>query len=549
MKTKFIRSLMFVALSTTAIASVQASWHNQDDRSHPPIRQVQKRTLDEIYQAPSASGSGLFSTLCSMAYSVGSFLSSSLFGSTSQEDTRDTVPTRAPIHPQVFHADIQSHLGQIQQPRRIVRAPRHQIIDSLKDNDSHAPRYQSQLRHTSFFPPIDPSYDQRSKGAPALLERPVLDYVAHHGDVVNIEGTHYRVKFQMCDQFGTIHDEGELGSTVKAHLLRFKKTKQIGESSYYVAEGRNDAETQFAYQRCYEGFRLKLQLTRIEPQHHHASPIGFAHYSLTPIRTPVSQSQSLSFNPLPLPVVSSFPSSSSRDFPTVSRTSSSTMVQPIQTIEIDDEEDQSTQMQSESRTKKKQRSTEKKIIDLTKPVAPTHQAPVFVFPSGRHQGSLQSADIAFSSEDQRYFDDVVSVRPMQPHSQQRSTMSADIIVLEKPKSPPQESSLLVDIDDPESIQRALNTYSIERRYNQMEPIYMRWFKELDVRSGLKQLTDQQKHSGTHNPLLEHQINQARQRLRELAQRNPIARILKSRGFTDAEIRYAQEQKYLNFYDR
>ncbi|ARN85027.1 hypothetical protein [Candidatus Nucleicultrix amoebiphila] len=412
MRTKFVRSLMFIALSTTALPSLQASWNYEQPPAHRP--QTNKRTFDDIYQTPPSTGNTFLSTTYSLASSglssLGSFLRTS-FGFTSQEDARDTVPTRAQGSSLLFQADVQNYFthNQEQESQRVLRAPRHHLIDSFPDRYPQAHVYQSNS-FTQGYPP---------------------------------------------------------------------------------SNGQGFADESFHYQ-----------------------PSSFLESSNFASQNSILLPQSLPYGG-------------------VSRTSTSTSHAPL--LIIDDNDDHAPQGNTPERPKKRQKKNNTIILDLTTPTFETDEEDILILPSG-----------PFSSVQQQAHSHLIQIDEDLP----------DMIVEEKAQPSRQGSGLIVDIDDPESLQKALRTYSIERRYNQMEPIYMEWYKELSIESGLKRAYADKKiydEWGSDDPeklrQIEYQTKSARAKLIELARTNPIYTILKSRGFNDKEIRYARDQRFLNFYEK
>ncbi|MGN6670627.1 MAG: hypothetical protein ACTHJ4_03740 [Candidatus Nucleicultricaceae bacterium] len=119
----------------------------------------------------------------------------------------------------------------------------------------------------------------------------------------------------------------------------------------------------------------------------------------------------------------------------------------------------------------------------------------------------------------------------------------------------QKNSVVIDLEDEVSLERALNQYNPERQRNRIEEIYVTWFRELDTKSGL-QFAQKQKQffedNDPNNPfvnfMVQLEMQMARKNLRELAECNPIYPILIKAGFTPKEIKNAKETLFLNFYD-
>lgn len=134
------------------------------------------------------------------------------------------------------------------------------------------------------------------------------------------------------------------------------------------------------------------------------------------------------------------------------------------------------------------------------------------------------------------------------------TMDSEIqvIQLDKKKQP---TTTLLDLENSDSLNRALMEHNPASQYNLIQDVYMKWFQRLNERSGFKNANTKIRYYEEYAPddvLGMQQAQQEKERcrivLKNMAKQHPIYNVLQDKGFTHTDIMDTKEKLFLNFYN-
>lgn len=134
------------------------------------------------------------------------------------------------------------------------------------------------------------------------------------------------------------------------------------------------------------------------------------------------------------------------------------------------------------------------------------------------------------------------------------TMDSEVQVIQADRKKKPAATLL-DLEDPDSLNRALMAYNPEAQRNRIQEVYMKWFRQLNDQSGLKEANHIIRYYEEREPdnafgmqQAKHEKERCQAQLKNMATRHPIYNVLRVEGFTHTEIMDAKAKLFLNFYN-
>lgn len=528
MQFKAIASLLILSVSIVSISALDASNFLQDqDQDQQGQSRGRKRTAHEVSQEP---------TLTDRAYDVGRSLYSlgSSLGALGWSIGAFTVTGL-----KTFGAHVQAAVSNPERTQFRTAIARPHLISSLDQ-------------------PLDYSHQQIQTAprfrntAPDILPGRVLSYAALHRDVITLGGVKYRVHFDMQSptQDSAIDDMGELASSIKVSLLHFEKFKERENVTHYMAVGRDHYQTMHAYSNAYPGVRLYVTLTKEEPRslvtliaqeddtdgmrEREAKRRRDDNYERTQAEVPSIQ-ESFQGGPLRNTILNLTDEQPQFDFGM--RQSPGVQRQPIRYTR------NNRAPQTRMQTRAIDLTTNDDVFQGQPSTAPAQARPDSI----PHAGAptlvvLEEIEIGME------LDTNSSTAP--------STGQPDVHVVQTQPLNNQRNTRLLNLEDEAELAHALNQYNPERQRNRIQEVYVKWFRELNEKSGLKEASSIERYYEEREPYNARgiaankvQIQNARVKLKYLAAQQPIAKILRQQGFSAEEIKNAKETLFLNFYDQ
>lgn len=530
MQFKAIASILILSVSTVSISALDASNFLQDQEQNQSRGGARKRPRQEITQEPTLSeraydvGRSLYSvgsSLGSLGWSIGALTFTGIKAIGSHIHTSLSNPERTQFRAAVARPHLISAMDQ--------------RIDNSHPQLHCAPRV--------------------SNAAPDVLPGRVLSYVALHREVISLGGVKYRVHFDMQSPTNdsAIDDRGELASRIKVSLLHFEKIKERENVTHYMAVGRDQYETTHAYSNAYPGMRMYLTLTKEEPRslvtliaqeddnrgtgEREAKRRRDDNYERSQAQVPSIQ-QSLQGRPISNTILNLTDEQPQFDFGV--RQSQGVQRQP--TRHAHNNRAPQTRMQARAIDL----TSNDEVLDVQTSTAPVHARPQFN--GAIHRAVAPAIVVLEESEIGMELDTASSIAPM--------TAQPDVHVVQPQSSNNQRNAFMLDLEDDVGLAHALNQYNPERQRNRIQEVYVKWFRELNEKSGLREASLMERYYEEREPDnargmadAKAQIQHARTKLKYFAAQNPIARILMQQGFSREEIKNAQETLFLNFYDQ